>query len=274
MKRARIAAVAFLALVSAASLFPLLGQRIAGHLSVDYARQYRELPGAGACREHPLGTDDLGRDRFSRVLAGTRVSLILAPAAALIATLLAAIIGGAAGFAGGWLEGMVMSATDLFLSLPWLFLLITVRALMPLNVSPMTSVIITFALLGCLGWAAAARVVCADARSLRNSDFILLARASGSSGFRLLRRHLIPNLMPVLWAQFWISIPVFILTEANLGILGLGVAEPLPSWGSLLRELESYSSIAGNPWQLVPLILFIAVVSCFQLLVADRELSA
>lgn len=164
-----------------------------------------------------------------------------------------------------------MAATDLFLSLPWLFLLITVRAFLPLNVSPVASVAITFALLGCLGWAAAARVICADARVLSNSDVVLLARASGSSGFRLLRRHVIPNLMPVLSAQFWISIPVFILTEANLGILGLGVAEPLPSWGSLLRELDNFSVFSGQPWLFAPLILLVVTVSCFHLAMGNQE---
>jgi peptide/nickel transport system permease protein len=268
MKLARPAAITFLAIVA---LSCVLAPYIAPS---GYAHQFRDLPDAPPSAQHWLGTDDLGRDRFSRVLYGTRVSLLLAPAAALIAGLLAALIGGSAGFLGGSYERLIMTATDLFLSLPWLFLLITVRALMPLNVSPMTSVVITFALLGCLGWAAAARVVCADARSLRNSDFILLARASGSSGHRLLFRHLIPNLTPALFAQFWISIPVFIITEANLGILGLGVSEPLPSWGSLLRELESYSAVTSNAWQFVPLLLFIVVVSCFQFAIADRELTA
>lgn len=167
-----------------------------------------------------------------------------------------------------------MAATDLFLSLPWLFLLITVRAVLPLNVSPMTSVVITFALLGCLGWAAAARVICADARNLAQSDFVLLARASGNGGLHLLWRHVFPNLKAVLYAQFWISIPVFILTEANLGILGLGVAEPLPSWGSLLRELESFSAFSAQPWQFVPLVLFVVVVSCFHLALTREEHSA
>jgi ABC-type dipeptide/oligopeptide/nickel transport system permease subunit len=185
--------------------------------------------------------------------------------------LLAALIGGSAGFIGGWLQSCVMAATDLFLSLPWLFLLITMRALMPLNVSPLASVAITFALLGCLGWAAAARVICADASRLANSDIVLLARATGSSGFRLLWRHIVPNLKPVLYAQFWISVPVFILTEANLGILGLGVAEPLPSWGSLLRELESFSAFSAQPWQFVPLILLIVTVSCFHLAMQKQE---
>ena len=268
MKWARIAAVVFLVVVSASCL---LAEFVA---PASYAHQFRDVPDAAPSRQHPLGTDDLGRDRLSRLLFGTRVSLLLAPAAAMLSTLLAALIGGAAGFAGGSVQRCVMAATDLFLSLPWLFLLITVRALLPLNVSPVTSVVITFALLGCLGWAAAARVICADARTLGRSDFLLLARASGNGGLRLLWRHILPNLRPVLYAQFWISIPVFILAEANLGILGLGVAEPLPSWGSLLRELESFSAFSAQPWQFVPLILFIVVVGCFHLVLPDKELSA
>ena len=266
MKWARTVAIVFLVAVSAACL-------LANVLTpASYAHQFREEPGAPPSRQHLLGTDDLGRDRFARVLYGTRVSLLLAPAAALLSSLLAAVIGGVAGFAGGRVERWVMAGTDLFLSLPWLFLLITVRALLPLNVSPIVSVLITFGMLGCLGWAGAARVICADARALSQSDFILLARASGSNGMRLLWRHLLPNLKPVLYAQFWISVPVFILTEANLGILGLGVAEPLPSWGSLLRELEGLSTISGQSWQLVPLILFILVVSSFHLVLTKEEL--
>lgn len=264
MKWARIFGIGFLLMVTLACL-------LAPFVAPSYAHQFRDEPDAAPSNQHLLGTDDLGRDRFARVLYGTRVSLLLAPAAALLSSLLAVLIGGAAGFLGGWVERLVMAATDLFLSLPWLFLLITVRALLPLNVSPITSVAITFVLLGCLGWAAAARVVCADARSLAHSDFILLARASGSSGFRLLWRQVVPNLRPIVFAQFWISIPVFILTEANLGVLGLGVAEPLPSWGSLLRELQSYSAITGQPWQFVPLILFVAVVSCFHLVLLEQE---
>lgn len=268
MKWPRRVALGFLLALGIACIVPSLFSKF------DYAHQFRDLPDAPPSRQHWLGTDDLGRDRFARVLYGTRVSLLLAPAAALIASLLAAFIGGVAGFLGGWVERALMACTDLFLSLPWLFLLITVRALLPLNVSPLTSVVITFALLASLGWASAARVVSTDARSLRNSDFILLARASGSGGFRLFFRHLMPNFLPILAAQFWISIPIFILAEANLGILGLGVSEPMPSWGSLLRELESYTALTSNPWQFVPLLLFIAVVSCFHLIVSDRELPA
>jgi peptide/nickel transport system permease protein len=239
-----------------------------------YAKQFRESPNAPPSRQHLLGTDDVGRDRFSRVLYGTRISLLLAPAAALVSTALAALIGGLAGYLGGiWLK-LARAFIDLFLSLPWLFLLITVRALLPLNVSPIVSVLITFLILGVLGWAASARVLATSAEALRHSDFVLQARASGLEGPRLFLIHVLPNLQPVLYAQFWISIPVFILSEANLGILGLGVAEPLPSWGSLLRELEGMLSFREEPWRLVPLVLLIIVMTAFQLLLSNEEATA
>lgn len=240
-----------------------------------YATQFRdELPNAAPSRQHWLGTDDLGRDRFSRVLYGTRVSLLLGPAAALLATILAAFIGTLAGYVGGTLEKLTMAGADLFLSLPWLFLLLMVRAMLPLNVSAFTSVTVTFLLLGLLGWAASARVLCTGARAIRDSDFVLLARASGVSRARLLMLHVLPNLKPVLLAQFWISIPVFILSEANLGILGLGVAEPLPSWGSLLRELESFANFSNEYWRLVPLVLLVITVTSFQLILSRDEVAA
>lgn len=236
-----------------------------------YAKQYREVTDAAPSRTHWLGTDEIGRDRFARVLYGTRISLLLAPAAALLSTLMAALIGGLAGYLGGAWARTAMAITDLFLSLPWLFLLITARALMPLNVSPMFSVLVTFLLLGLLGWTTAARVLCATAGSLRTSDFVRQARAAGLPGQRLFWVHVVPNLKPVLYAQFWISIPVFILSEANLGILGLGVAEPMPSWGSLLKELEGLVSVGTEPWKFVPLILLVVVVTSFQVLLSGQQ---
>jgi peptide/nickel transport system permease protein len=236
-----------------------------------YARQYRDATSAPPSRTHWLGTDEIGRDRFARVLYGTRISLLLAPAAAFLSTLMAAFIGGLAGYLGGTWARLAIAVTDLFLSLPWLFLLITARALMPLNVSPLVSVLVTFMLLGLLGWTTAARVLCTTAASLRSSDFVRQARAVGLPGQRLFWIHVVPNLKPVLYAQFWISIPVFILSEANLGILGLGVAEPMPSWGSLLKELEGIVSIGEEPWKFVPLILLVVVVTSFQLLLSRQE---
>jgi ABC-type dipeptide/oligopeptide/nickel transport system permease subunit len=268
MKAARVLACVIVVAVCALSL--------SAHwlAPAGYAKQFRESPAAPPSSAHLLGTDELGRDRFARVLYGTRISLLLAPAAALVSTALAALVGGLAGYLGGiWLK-LARAFTDLFLSLPWLFLLITVRALLPLNVSPLVSVLITFLILGLLGWAASARVLSTSADALRNSDFVLQAQASGLHGPRLFLVHVLPNLKPVLYAQFWISIPVFILSEANLGVLGLGVAEPLPSWGSLLRELEGLISFREEPWRLVPLLLLIVVMTSFQVLLSNEELTA
>ena len=263
----KILRVAVFALPLAIALASLLAGVVA---PADYSKQFRDMPDAACSRQHPLGTDDLGRDRLARVLYGTRVSLFLAPAAALFTTLLAGLIGGVAGFVGGWVLSAVNSVVDLVLSMPWLFLLVTVRALLPLNVSPIISVCITFALLGCLGWAGAARIVSARARDLCRSDIVLLARASGGGGMRLFMRHILPNLTPTLRAQFWIAVPVFILAEANLGVLGLGVSEPLPSWGSLLRELESYTALS-SPLHWIPLGLLVLTVGSFQFLLHHEE---
>ena len=264
--------------ISCLLLLLIVGASLAANFiaPTDYATQFRdELPNAKPSHAHLLGTDDLGRDRFSRVLYGTRVSLLLAPCAALLSTVLAALIGALAGYLGGWWEKAAMASADMFLSLPWLFLLLMVRAILPLNVSAFTSVTVTFLLLGLLGWAASARVLCAGARNLRRSDFILLARATGVGRARLLFLHVLPNLRPILLAQFWMSIPVFILSEANLGILGLGVAEPLPSWGSLLRELEGLANFGGEYWKAIPLVLLVITVTSFQIVLSrDNEVTA
>lgn len=265
MKHLRIAAWACLVLVAFASAAaPWLAPS-------GYAFQDREAFSAPPSQQHWLGTDDLGRDRFARLLYGTRISLLLAPAASFLSTCLAVLIGGLAGYFGGLWERIAMAITDLFLSLPWLFLLIAVRALLPLDASPMTSVVVTFGVLGLLSWTSAARVLCASTGTLRNSDFLKQARAAGLSAPRIFWVHVVPNLRPVLAAQFWISIPVLILSEANLGILGLGVPEPMPSWGSLLREMEGLVSFREEPWKFLPLALLVAVVTAFQLILSEKE---
>jgi peptide/nickel transport system permease protein len=239
-----------------------------------YAHQYRDIPNAGPSTAHPLGTDALGRDALARLLYGTRVSLLLAPAAALLSTTIAALLGSAAGLLGGWFERIALAVTDLSLALPWLFLLLVVRALLPLDVAPMVSVVIAFLMMGLLGWQASLRVICAAARGVRDSDFLLLAHSSGCKPARLLWRHVAPNLKPLFYAQFFISIPLFILTEANLSILGLGVMEPMPSWGNLMRGFEDFSLLAANPWRLTPLVLLVIVVMCFQLALPAQEVGA
>lgn len=236
-----------------------------------YVKQFRENPNSPPSSRFLLGTDELGRDRFARLLFATRVSLLLAPAAAALSTLLAALVGTVAGFLGGLWEKLTMAAIDVFLSLPWLFLLITFRAMLPLNLSPSLTVVITFGLLGVLGWAATARVVCAGVRSIRSSTFMLNARALGCSPQRLVAIQLIPNLRPVLWAQFLVSIPAFILAEANLSVLGLGVPEPLPSLGGLIAELENVSTLNSQFWRLAPVAVLALCVGALQIVKGEDE---
>ena len=166
---------------------------------------------------------------------------------------------------------MAKAIIDLVLSIPWLFLLLMVRAAMPLNTSPATSATITFLMLGFLGWGAPAGILLARSHRLRESEFVLQARALGMSRSRLVCVHVVPNLVPVLMAQFWITVPVFILAEANLSLLGLGVSEPMPSLGNLLREIESLLSVRAELYSFSALLVLITIVSSLQLACVRRE---
>lgn len=236
-----------------------------------YSTQFREAPNAPASRHFLLGTDALGRDRFSRMLYGGRISLLFAPAAALLSGVLALLVGLVAGGLGRRAERMVTTAADLCLSLPWLFALLAVRALLPLNAPAAASVFATFGLLGLLGWAGPGRMILAAVKRHHRSDFVLFARASGCPGWRVAVVHLVPNLLPLAFAQFLVTVPAFLLAEANLGLLGLGIPEPFPSWGGMLRELENLPGAVAHPWMFGPAVLLLIVISCFHLLVsADK----
>ena len=265
MRAARAAALVVGSLIALASFSGSLSS------SFDYSRQDRDQFSAAPSQDHWLGTDALGRDRLARLLHGTRVSLTLAPMAAGMSVLLALVVGVPPGFLGGMSERAAKFVIDLMLSIPWLFLLLLARALLPLNTSPASSALLTFMMLGMLGWGVPARILMARSRKLRQSEFILLAQSNGASRWRLLRVHVLPNLWPLLTAQFWIAVPVFILAEANLSLLGLGVQEPLPSLGSLLRELETVLSIRNDLCSFAALLVLIAIVSSLQLAFLKHE---
>jgi ABC-type dipeptide/oligopeptide/nickel transport system permease subunit len=249
-------------------LLLILAPYVAPH---SYATQFREAPDARASRQFPLGTDALGRDRFSRMLYGGRISLVCAPAAALVSSVLALFLALGAGCLGKRAERLAGVAADVCLSLPWLFALLAVRAALPLNAAPWATVAATFGLLGLLGWAGPARVILAAVKRHLGSDFVMFARAGGCSGRRVALVHILPNLLPLAGAQFLVTVPAFLLAEANLGLLGLGIPEPIPSLGGLLRELENLPGAAAHPWMFVPALLLFTVVGSFHLVVsADK----
>jgi ABC-type dipeptide/oligopeptide/nickel transport system permease subunit len=255
-----------LALLLAVGVAALFAHKIAPY---SYETQLRELPDSPPSSEHLLGTDELGRDRFSRLLYGMRISILMAPAAALLATSLAALIGISASLMPGAVAHLVMMLTDVVLSVPWIFVLLTARSCLPLDLPPALSALVTFALLGILGWAPTARIVFAGAQSIQASDYMLQAHAMGIGSVRR-AAQMLPNLLPALLAQFWITLPLFLLTEANLSILGLGVAEPLPSWGTMLHELQSLPLHPHQPWLWVPLALLVISVSSLQFLTDEK----
>jgi peptide/nickel transport system permease protein len=261
----RTAAAIFLIAVFAVALF---AEYTAPY---SFAMQFREVPGAPASSKHLLGTDALGRDRLSRLLYGARLSMLLAPAAALGSVLLALAFALLALMGGLWCERAILAAADLFLSLPLFFLLIEARALLPLHTTSETAAFVMFGLLAVLGWAGPSRVMLGAAKQFLRSDFVLFARACGYGRVRIALVHIAPNLLPVARAQFLIATPSYLLAEASLGLLGLGIPEPVPSWGSLLRELESVSAIAANPWVLTPALCLLLVVAGFHIAIsADK----
>lgn len=265
MNRAlRISSVAFLVLLA-------LGAAAAPWLThAGYAEQFRESPLQPPGGRFPLGTDELGRDLLARTLYATRISLLLAAAAAVLCTLTGSAMGVIAGFLGGVADAILSRFSILLLALPWMFLVLAVRASLPLDLPPEQSVWITFAVLAAVGWAAPAQVVAASARGLRRSDFALRARAEGAGTLQILFRQVAPNLRAVVLFQFLAVLPGFVLSEATLGLLGLGVAEPLPSWGGLLRGLEDPAAIAGRPWRLIPLLLLLLTTASMQILGAKQ----
>jgi peptide/nickel transport system permease protein len=135
-----------------------------------------------------------------------------------------------------------------------------------LNTSPLESILLTFALMGLAGWAWPARIFGASIRQAKRSGWLLQARASGLSGWRIALVHIWPHLRAIAAAQFRVLIPAYILSEASLGLLGLGVAEPLPSWGNLLAELQRPEAVRQNPWVLAPLALLMIVMICLEAL--------
>lgn len=210
------------------------------------------LFGAEGAPVYLLGSDAYGRDLFSRILYGGQVSLLAGLLGAGITLLLGMGIGATAGYFGGWRDTALMRLAELFLALPWLYLLFALRAFLPLGVPPIKAFLLVIIVIGVVGWARPARLVRGIVLSARERDFVRSARGFGASGAYLLRRHILPQTSGVLLTQAAILVPQFVLAEMTLSFLGLGVPEPVPTWGSLLASLQQYSVLVSYWWMYLP----------------------
>ncbi len=212
------------------------------------------------CRLTLLGTDRFGRDQLSRLLHGGRISLFSGLLAGCLAVSLGLVVGAVAGFKGGWVDEILMRATDLFLALPWLYLLLAVRAFLPLDLSAGAAFGLFVLVLGAVGWAQPARLVRGVVLSAKERGFVRAARGFGASEGYLLRRHVLPQTYGVVLTQLTLRIPRYIAAEVTLSFLGLGVAEPTASWGNMLATLQHLPVLLHHWWSTSPAWLLIVVI--------------
>ncbi len=206
-----------------------------------------------------MGTDDYGRDQFTRFVYGGQISLATGIVAAGLSLLLGIVIGAFAGYHGGWIDDSLMRGGDIFLALPWLYLLFGVRAALPLHVSQWQVFLLLVGVIGLLGWVRPARLIRGVVLSAKERQFVVAARGFGASDFYLLRRHVLPQTYGIVLTQMTLLIPQYVLAEVTLSFLGLGAGEPMPSWGSLLSVLQQYYVMASYWWMVLPAALLIPV---------------
>jgi peptide/nickel transport system permease protein len=194
----------------------------------------------GPSAKHWFGTDNLGRDQFIRVMYGGRISLLVGFSVAVTAGTVGAVVGGLAGFYGGWLDNVLMRVTDLFLSIPFLVVLIIASKLLG------GSVFDVVLLLALIFWMPDARIVRGIFLSLKEKEYVEAARASGATNKRIIFYHIMPNALGPIIVNVTLLVAGAILTESALSFLGFGIAPPTPTWGNLLNDSQPFMLLA--PW--------------------------
>ena len=206
-----------------------------------------------------LGTDGYGRDILSRILFGGRTSLLAAAVATLLSLLIGSVLGGIAGQFGGAVDSFVMRGSELILALPWIYLLLAIRASLSLHLEPAKTFILLSAVIGVMGWARPARLIRGAVLSAKERPFVTAARGFGASEWYLLWRHVLPQTSGIVTAQAVTLIPQFVATEATLSFLGLGIGEPIPSWGNMLSAFQQFQTVSSYWWMGFPLVALVMV---------------
>lgn len=249
MKGQRLAVIVLVLLIAVAAAAPLITPYEVDTLDLAHRR-------ASPTLAHPFGTDELGRDLFTRVLFGARVSLAIGLISALVSVVIGAAVGATAGYARGWADDILMRATDAMLCIPRLPLLMIAAATLQPGV-PMLVLLV-----GLVGWMETARVVRTDVQSLSAREYVTAARATGARPARILLRHVMPGVLPVMAVASTLAVGRGILLESALSFFGVGVQPPTASWGNMLYQAQT--TMTSEPWLAVfpGLMIFITVLAC------------
>jgi peptide/nickel transport system permease protein len=218
-----------------------------------------------------MGTDAYGRDVFSRFLYGGQISLFAGILATLLSLILGTALGTIAGYYGGWLDAVIMRGAELFLALPWLYLLFALRAFLPLSLNATEAFLLLIGVIGLVGWAKPARLIRGVVLSSRERHYVLAARLFGGSDAYLIRRHILSDIHSIILTQAVLLVPQYILAEVTLSFLGLGVAEPVPTWGNMLSALQQYSILVSYWWMLIPGLALVPVFLGYLLLASELQ---